>query len=166
MAATLQTPQTSTSDMPLEDRLVGMIEKLGVKMPGELDLEGPCSECTTEFNDNSDNVEESDLPPPIPFFDRRSNATASAPMLMQGILSRARSNSPNRGAYGDRPRGRDVLQARAMTMSMPNLHSSRSTHNRGIGYSVLSNAGESGGLKGKQSLSARIEEFDSLLEDL
>jgi hypothetical protein len=163
MAATLQ---PGTGAMPLEDQMVVMIEKLGVKMPSELDLEGPCSECTTEFNDSGDNFEESDLPPPVPFFDRRANATASAPMLMQGVLSRARSNSPKRGALADRPRGRDFLQAKAMTVSMPNLHSSRSTHNRGIGYSVLSNKGESGVLGGKQSLTARIEEFDTLLEDL
>ncbi len=53
-----------------------------------------------------------------------------------------------------------------MAMSMPNLHSSRSTHNRGIGYSVLSSVAESGGKQGKRDLRARIEDFESLLEDL
>ena len=156
---------TRKETMPFEDQLVGMLTQLHVPTD-ELEWEGPCSDITTE-DDKCEINEESDLPPPIPFFDRRTNATASAPVLLQGLLSRARSSSPNRGACGaPTRRGRDVFQTKAMTMSMPNLHNSRSTYNRGIGYSVLSNLAECGGNAGKQVLRSRIEEFDTLLEDL
>ena len=147
--------------MPLEDQLVDLLAQLDVNPTYEVELEEP----SCDGHDSDDNGEESHLPPPMSFFDRRTNATASAPVLMQGVLSRVRSSSPNRGASGA-PRGRDVFQARAMAMSMPSLHSSRSTYNRGIGYSVLSKAGECGGNQGKQSLRSRIEEFETLLEDL
>ena len=152
--------------MSIENQLVSMIAQLDVKTADILELEGLYSESTTEAYDSSDNSEESILPPPMPFFDRRTNATASAPTLMQGVLSRARSSSPNREDACGAPRGQEVLQARTMTKSMPNLHSSRSTYNRGIGCSVLANTAECGGNRGKQLLRSRIEEFDALLEDL
>ena len=145
-----------------ENQLVGVLAHLDLK-PTE-DLEFYCDD-TAEVYDNGENSEESNLPPPLPFFDRRTNAAVSAPVVLMGVLSRARSSSPNRGAYGA-PRGRDIFQNKAMTMSMPNLHSSRSTHNRSIGYSNLDNAAACGGNQGKQDLRSRIEEFDTLLEDL
>ena len=165
MDAYLQASKPSAVLLPLENNLFGMLALLDVNATNELELEDPCSDSFTEVFDSGDTSEESDLPPPMPFFDRQTNATASAPMLLQGVLSRARSSSPSRGACGA-PRGRDVLQKRAMAVSMPNLHSSRSTYNRGIGYSVLTNVTECGGKQGKQALRSRIEEFESLLEDL
>uniref|UniRef100_A0A7S0QZY8 Uncharacterized protein n=1 Tax=Cryptomonas curvata TaxID=233186 RepID=A0A7S0QZY8_9CRYP len=154
--------ETKQSGMPCEDQLVGILAQLDVKPTDELEM---YCDGTAEVYDSGDNSEESNLPSPLPFFDRRINATASAPVVLQGVLSRARSSSPNRGACGA-PRGRDIFQARTMTVSMPNLHSSRSTHNRGIGYSYLDNAADCGGNQGKHDLRSRIEEFDTLLEDL
>ncbi len=150
---------------PIEDKLVSTFTQLDVKLTDESDLEAPYSDSTTEIYDGGDNGEESNLPPPMPFFDRRTNATASAPMLLQGVLSRARSSSPNRGTCGVL-RGRDLFKTKAMTMSMPNLHSNRSMYNRGIGHSALDSVAECGGNQGKQVLRSRIEEFDTLLEDL
>ena len=158
MDAHLQASKPHASLLPLENSLVGMLALLDLNPTDG--LEGPSSNI-----EDTDSGEESNLPPPMPLFDRRTNATASAPMLLHGVLSRARSSSPNRGACGA-PRGRDVLQTRAMAVSMPNLHSSRSTYNRGIGYSVLANAAECGGKQGKQALRSRIEEFETLLGDL
>jgi hypothetical protein len=159
--------KSSASGLPFQDQLVGMLAQLDAKPTEVLELEGAYSDCTTEVCDNSHDIsEESNLPPPLPFYDRRTNSTSSAaPVLMQGIMSRARSSSPNRGAPRGAPRGRDIFQSRAMTMSMPNVHSNRSTYNRGIGFSDLDNVAEWGG-QGKQALSSRIDEFDSLLEDL
>jgi hypothetical protein len=151
-----------------EDRLAGMHAQLDVKSTHQLEWEEPSCDGTTEADDPNENGYESILPPPMPYFDRRTNATASAPMLMQSILSLARSVSPDKGA-GVAPRaigGRDIFHARAMTKSMPNLHNSRSTHNRGIGCTVLSNTAECGGTRAKQVLRARIDEFDALLDDL
>jgi hypothetical protein len=164
----LHTSNTTKIQLSYEDQLAGMLAQLDVKSTQELAWEGQLCDGTTEVYDQNENGYESILPPPIPYFDRRNNATASAPMLMQGILSRARSASPDKGA-GVAPRavgGRDVFHARAMTKSMPNLHNSRSTHNRRIGSTVLSNTAECGGTRAKQVLRARIDEFDALLEDL
>ncbi len=160
MDASLQAGKPSTL-LPFENKLVGMRAQLDVKLADAQALDGPYTD-STEVCDSCYTNEESNLPPPMPFFDRRTNATASAPMLLQGVLSRARSSSPSRGALG----GRDLLQSRAMTLSMPNLHGSRSTYNRGIGYSVLANDTECALYQGKQSLRSRIEEFETLLEDL
>ncbi len=158
MYAPLQAGKLSAMKLPFENKLVGMLADLDVKPADEQE---PDSNEVVECDGNS---EESILPPPMPFFDRRTHATASAPMLLQGVLSRARSSSPNRGAGASG--GRGILQARAMTMSMPNLHSNRSTYNRCIGYSVLANDSECGGNRGKQALRSQIDEFETLLEDL
>ncbi len=149
---------TTTEGVLLEYRLFGMLAQLDQKPMEEMEMEDPSCDGTTEAYDIG---EESNLPPPLPYFDRRTHATSSAPMIMQTAISRVSSSPSNEGK-----RGRDILQSRAMAMSMPNLHSRRSTYNRGIGYSVLSNAAECGDKQGKRDLRARIEEFESLLEDL
>jgi hypothetical protein len=160
MQAYNKASKASTTELALiEDHLIGVFAQLNIKKPnGELEIDEPSCDSTTETHES----EESNLPPPLPYFDRRTHAAASAPMIMQGALSRASSSSPTRGAS----RRRDVFQAKAMAMSMPNLHSSRSTHNRGIGYSVLSSVAECGRKPGTRDLCARIEEFESLLQDL
>ncbi len=141
-----------------------MFHLLDVTPPEEMEVEGPYCNSNAETDNSDENGEETFLPPPMPYFDRRTNATASAPMLMQDTLSRARSSySPESDTT---PRGREILQARTMTKSMPNMHTSRSAHNRGIGYSVLSKTAECGGNRGNQVLRSRIEEFDALLENL
>ncbi len=127
-------------------------------------LEYPFSD-SNEASVSSDSAEELRLPPPLPCFDRRIHASASAPSLMQGVLSRARSSSPSRHDPKE-PRGRELCQARAMAQSMPNLFASRSRHNRGIGYSVLSNSSESGDKRGAQASRARVQDFEALLEGL
>jgi hypothetical protein len=170
MDSTLIRTKATTMHTPYEDQLAGMLTQLDVKPTDQLEWEGQLCYGTTEADDSSEKYAGPVLPPPKPYFDRRTNATASAPMLMQGVLSRARSSSPNRDTCGasravDR---RDVLQSRVMTQSMPNLHNnSRSMYNRGIGCTVLSNTAECGGGRTKkQVLRTRIDEFDSLLEDL
>jgi hypothetical protein len=162
--------RTKATDMhtPYEDQLAGMLAQFDINPTDQLEWEGPFCDGTTKADDRSEKIDGSVPPPPMPYLDRRTNATASAPILLQGILSRARSSSPNRDICGA-PRAvgrRDVLQSRVMTQSMPNLHNSRSTHNRGIGCTLLSNTAECGGGRAKEVLRARIDEFDSLLEDL
>ncbi len=149
MAAALQASKLSAIELPFQDKAVGMLAHLDVKPTDELELQGPCSD-SNEFYDNGDTRQDSSLRPPKPF------------LLLQGVLSRATSSSPNRGACG----GRGVLRAMTMTMTMPNLHSSRSTYNRGIGFYVLADDAECGVNRGKQALRSRIEEFETLLEDL
>jgi hypothetical protein len=122
-----------------------------------------CNNSTEYYNDD-----ESILPPPMPFSNFRARATGSAPRLMQDFLSRARSLSPTRGArpLGPGANGRAVFQSITMTKSMPDLHSSRSTHNRSIGHSVLSSVAECGCRLGTHALRSRNEEFETLLDGL
>ncbi len=126
-------PETTLIEHPL----LGMLPNYHTQPMDDLEIEDPSCD-STEYHDSED---ESNLPPPLPFFDRRVRATASAPKIMQKMLSRAILSSPTRGGT----KGRDILQARPMATSMLNLYSSRSTHNRGIGYSVLTSVMECGG---------------------
>ncbi len=107
-----------------------------------------------------DTCEQLRLPPPLPFFDRRSSAPPSL-LRMDGSLSRGRSISPDRAAA--RP-GRQFLGAVNMSQSMPNFHSSRSLHNRGVGYLLATS--ECGGAEGKHLRQTRVQEFEQLLDDL
>ncbi len=119
-----------------------------------------------KFDDSCDLNEEPKLPLPMPYFDRRARAPAPAPMIMNDVFSRVKSDPTTQ--VGGAPTGNDLLQRRGMTQSMPNLHSSRSLYNRGIGHSVLSSATEfaSGGKLGKLTMRALVQEFEALLEDL
>ncbi len=143
--------------VPFDDKLADMLDRLPscVQCSGDFDLQ----ESTQESFYGSD---ESNSPPPMPYyFERRTSAPRAQP-LSSGFLLRARSSSPNRCASGIS--GREYLQSKAM--SMPNLLSSRSTHNRGIGLSVLTEASECGQTQGTKLRCSRMEEFEALLEGM
>jgi hypothetical protein len=149
--------------VPVKEQFANFIScwvSLDLQQTEEIGIEDPFpdSSSAAECNQN----EESKMPPPVPCFDRHARAQRPAPMLMQGNLSRVKSASHLCGA----PASITLLQRKGMTQSMPNLHSSRSMYNRGIGYSMLSSATECGGQSGKHAMRARVEEFDALLEDL
>ena len=148
-----------------EDQLNGTILQLISKLNQELESGYPCSDSANDAFDNIDITDESRLPPPMPYFDRRIYAASPAPSLIHGVLSRARSSSPCRRSPHE-PRGRVLCHGGAMAQSMPNLHSSRSMYNRCIGYSMLSSASELGDKQGEQANRARVAEFDALLEGL
>ena len=147
----------------IDDQLADMVSCLASLdlQPTELVFEDPCSESSIGGCQN----EESKLPPPRPYFDRHARTPPPAPKLMQDIFSRVKSDvTPITHRCGASTEF--VLQHKGMTQSMPNLHSSRSMYNRGLGYSVLSSATECGGKPGKHAMRARVEEFEALLEDL
>ncbi len=108
---------------------------------------------------------EARLRSPVPYVSRQAHFAASAPLLVQCILPRARSSSP-RSRAPDAPRGRELRNARVMAQSMPNLFSSRSMHNRSVGYCMLSLASESGDAKGAKESRERVKDFEALLEGL
>ncbi len=148
----------------IDDQLADMISRwasLDLQPTEEFEFEDPCSD---RSSDGCDRNEESKLPPPRPYFERHMRAPASTPMPMQGVFLRVKSD-PITQMCGA-PTSSMLMQSRGMTQSMPNLHSSRSLYNRGIGYSVLSSATERGGQPEKHALRARVEEFDALLEAL
>jgi hypothetical protein len=99
------------------------------------------------------------LPPPQPFFDRRSSL--SSVLHLDGVLSRGRSHSPDQAASGRR----EVLRSVNMTQSMPSQLSSRTLHNRCVGFS-LSSSMECRGVQGKNLRQARVQEFEQLLDEL
>ncbi len=133
---------------------------LDLEVTEEFEFEDPCSDSSSD--DCGRNVE-SRLPPPMPYFDRHARTPAPPLLLNQGVFSRVNS-SPTTMFVA--VAGNDLLQKKGMTQSMPNLHSSRSLYNRGIGYTVLSSATECGHEQGKHAMHARVREFEALLEDL
>ena len=141
-------------EIPMDEELSNTLDRLPSCVHHDLleglELQGP----------NQDSSEKSSLPPPMLFFKFECRSKAlPAPYIMQEVLTRARSNSPNRCASG-----RHFLLN--VTKSMPNLHSNRSMHNRGIGLSVLTDSSECGCEQGKRILSSRVQEFDELLEGI
>ncbi len=101
------------------------------------------------------------LAPPVPYFDRRSTVYTSLLHIDENVSS-GRSHSLNRA---EGRHGRDLFRSTNMTRSMPNLSTSRSLHNRGVGI-ALSNSSECGGGKGRILLLARAEEFEQLLDGI
>jgi hypothetical protein len=155
---------------PIQDQLANVIscwDSLDLEVTEEFMFEDLCSHNSSDICGR--NVE-SKLPPPMPFFDRRAHTPAHAytpahaPLLMQSVFSRV-SSSPTMHVCGS-PTGNELLQTKGMSQSMSNLHSSRSLYNRGIGYSVLSCATECGDKQGRNSMHARVQEFEALLENL
>jgi hypothetical protein len=150
--------------IPIHTQFADMISSwtsLDLEEKEEFEFEDPCSD--TSSNCSGRNVE-SKLPPPMPCFDRHTRKSAPSPSLIQGVISRA-SSSPITQKCGI-PTGNELFQTRGMTQSMPNLHSSRSLYNRGIGYSLLSSASECGEKEGRRARRARVQEFEALLGDL
>ena len=97
------------------------------------------------------------LPPPKPYFERLSRP--NEPSTLFTTLSRARSSSPSR-------QGKDFLKSRNMTHSLPNLLSSRATHNRSVGQHLSADSVECASARVTPKRHSRVEEFDALLEDL
>jgi hypothetical protein len=151
--------------VPVDDQLSEMLScwaLLDLEPTDEFQFEDPCAESSPA--DECERNEESSLPPPLPYFDRRERAPHPAPMIMQGVFSRIKS-SPISQLCGPTTSNK-LMQRKGMTQSMPNLYSSRSMYNRGIGYSVLSSFTECEGQPGKHAVRARLTEFEALLEGL
>ena len=96
------------------------------------------------------------LPHPKPYFDRAANQNKSS--IQPTTLTRARSSSPNRA--------KNIWSTKNMSTSLPNLLSSRSTHNRGLGQLLQSDHLVRDGSQVMSTKHSRIEEFDELLENL
>jgi hypothetical protein len=155
----IQPDSKATSSDSIESQLANMLGQLpSLLQPSHVNKHDDDESAVME---SLDTCEELRLPPPLPFFDRRSSAPPSL-LRMDGILSRGRSHSPDRTV--GRP-GREILRSMNMTQSMPSLQCSRSLHNRGVGCS-LSKSSECGGGMVKHLLHARVQEFEQLLDDL
>ena len=111
-----------------------------------------------------DECEEPKLPPPLPFFSRRSSAPPSL-LHMNDFTSSGSTHYLDTAQGFPRIPGRGLLGARNMTKSMPNLHNSRSSLNRCIGSSLSENSDCRGG-KGKQLRHSRAQEFEQLLDGI
>ena len=98
----------------------------------------------------------SNLPHPKPYFDRATNQNKSS--IQPSILTRARSSSPHRE--------KNIWSTTNRSASLPNLLSSRSTHNRSLGQLLLSDHLGRTGSQVTPMKHSRIEEFDALLENL
>ena len=150
--------KTSSEGSAVDNSKVSPVFSMENELAAMLGRLPSCVHLSEHFDlDKTSWSEESRLPAPQPFYERRAS-DPRATAFTQGVFARARSSSPNRRAPG-----REFLN---MTRSMPNLHVSRSLHNRGIGLSVLSNSSECGDAKGTKLLSARVKEFEALLEGI
>ena len=108
---------------------------------------------------------EDHMPPPKPYRGQAESFVNSTDGLRcsQKILPRPHSLSD---LHKQEQPGKVFLNTRAMTQSLPNIHSSRSVHNRILGHVLLAKPSESGNAAKSQSRRARVEEFDMLLQDL
>ena len=103
--------------------------------------------------------ENSNMPPPKTYVARSMHVK---PSNLLTNLSRSQSTSPpSRGHLG-----REFLVSRKISQSMPNLHTSRSIHNRHMGYELVPEPSERSRADCKAVLQSRIEEFDNLLDEL
>ncbi len=148
----VNTTSPDSIELPLADMLGSMLslDRQRSHIRGNEDDESALVE-TCE-----DSAEEPGQPPPLPYYDRPPSAPTSF-LNIKGVMPRGRSHSPERteGQYG-----RELLRAGIMTKSMPNLHSSRSLHNRSVGIS-LSKSSES--RSGKRNF-LHVQEFEQLLD--
>ena len=142
--------------------LVSQLSKLDPQLTDKLEIIESCPEIC-------DQKEESELSPPMLYFDRKTRTSVSASdskrnLFTHNILPKIKS-SPN--ICEDQKRNEiRVLQRNPMTQSMPNLQSNRSLHNRSIGYSVLSSTTECSVQQGKNSACAQVQSFEFLLSQL
>ena len=141
--------------LPIDSKIQGVIEQLTLLDVCSQEFGFEPSDCnveaeTEEFSDDDEGDDV--LPPPKPYYDRKSALLPS-----QGLLPRSSSSQSLRN------KAREFLQSKCMTQSMPNLQSSRSQHNRVIGNSLESRSSSS---PCARSGSNRIAEFDVLMEDL
>jgi hypothetical protein len=112
--------------VPIEEQLTDMVSRwasLDLQPTEEFQFEDPCSESSSEGCDRN---EESKLPPPIPYYDRKSHTLAPVPMLTQASCH---GSSPSRiCAKSDRkktpaPERNDTEHAESLTRGVPLLGS-------------------------------------------
>jgi hypothetical protein len=145
------TTSPDSIELPLADMLGSMLSldmQLSQTRGNEDDESALVETC-------EDSADEPGQPPPL-YYDRPPSAPTSL-LKIKGVMPRGRSHSPEKteGQYG-----RELLRAGIMTKSMPNLHSSRSLHNRSVGIS-LSKSSES--KSGKRNF-LHVQEFEQLLD--
>jgi hypothetical protein len=101
--------------------------------------------------------EPSGLPPPKINFERRSSAPPK--LMVHAVIERRHSGA---GEDLGLKNQRGDLKSEQMTRSLPNLHCSRSMHNRSVGFS-LNPVQES---DDRESIASRVLEFERLLQDI
>ena len=118
-----------------------------IRLIGDEDSEGLLA-----LSQDLQQVVESSLPPPEPYYKR------SAVLSSTDGLARTLSLT-----FYDRDRtAKDFLQSNRFNKSMPNTHGSRSHHNRSIGQSAEFKSST----RARQMLLTHVEEFDALLNEL
>jgi hypothetical protein len=116
--------------------------------------------CESLIVNDLHSTEDSHMPPPKPCFVKNAQPQSSPGLLTN--LVRSQSLSPrSRGQTA-----RSFVVSRNMSQSMPNLQSTRSTHNRSMGLTSLLEPSKLVVSEQKAKLQSRMEEFESLLEDL
>ena len=104
--------------------------------------------------------EDSELPPPKQYASSRIASTPS-----QTSLTR-KSSWNNLELSNDLASIKSEVESKLRAHSMPNLFSSRSSHNRIMGISVLISEQETGNGREKEKRIARVEEFEEFLGQL
>ena len=145
-------------DLPIGKEIFHMLGRLSAfdfLSETEMDFEGfrAGSNNSSSSRDSEDNSSgDSCLPPPKPFYVRR-HEPGPANLPLQRAISLPSS-------------GTDTSRPRIMTHSLPNLHTSRATHNRVLGLCLPSDSPRCGYVPATAKGHSRAEEFDILLEGL
>ena len=122
----------------------------------ELEFEESCCNLETESDYGTEleisDDEHEELPPPRIF--SKSNGHSQT---LQECLTRSSS------CQSSASRGKELLNSKHMTRSMPNLQSNRSHYNRKVGSTLSCNTSMHGA---QRAVLNRIVEFDVLLESI
>ena len=117
-----------------------------IRLIGDEDSEGHLA-----LSQDLQEVVESSLPPPEPYYKR------SAVLSSTDVFTRTQSLT----CYDRDRTAKDFLQSERFHKSMPNSHGNRSHHNRSIGQSAEFKSNT----RDRQMLLTRVEEFDALLNE-
>ena len=138
------------SSLTTAENISGIVEKLELSTLNE-------SPCEGEVDDNEDIGVESEMP--LPKLNIERMRTVPLTLLSDGMLSRGRSQSPQKSDRDLKSR----LKSANMTRSMPNFQSNhRASHNRCLGESLASECRRSQSDARLLAMS-RVDEFSRLL---
>ena len=133
------------------------------KSIGEADFD-PWCECaeleTAVCRVGSSDQKEETMPFPKPYLGHSGSFADS--FDARRIVTRSASLSNLK----EESTAKELLRTSGMAQSLPNMHSSRSIHNRVVGFALLSKPSESGNDDKVRTLHTRIQEFDLILEEL
>jgi hypothetical protein len=171
-------PMTSSSkvtDAAVADKMIfDILREVDADPPDHDEVSGSESAIQSDCSDDSDEEDQtdpddgehcSDLPPPLPYFQRTPTLPAGHENS-QEKLHRSVSATSLVQAPADK-NNLEKLRTMHMSKSLPNLRGcSRSVHNRGVGSTILDTANESSRDTGRDWALVRVAEFEQILGGL